>query len=673
MKDPLQMEQTPYEVLGVDRSADRAQIERAFAMALGKRVPPNVAKNARDALLLYPARRAWYDLLQYSDEELELLSPSPKQDRAVLERGQRGITALYWEEELRARFPEPDRIHALAVFWYWWAVYEESRLQTAMAALGGRPAPAPGKNPRPTLIKAVRKVEGVSCDPSRPGQCTHADCKWREDCLSSAPAPQEMWEQVIGYWAILASGPAGQKGAGDLDGNDMETLREQLRSTLRNALIDLSGRYDKLLASGGGSAGHPWSDQYRALESTLTAELESAQLLREAGISRTGVGVQMLRRMGQLDATRTKVASALRQKPDSRALRKLRDMLAPWASAAVLVAQRKPEAALAAIKKLPADQQRSTDVISLRAQALHMQAVQKAGVGGFSEAEDLWESALEAATQAHNEQLAAEIRNDFAEAAHSRAAAISGEDPDEAIAILENAHALTGDQRAGLSLAALLHRRGVSTFIDGQKQLSREKKLTDAIIDQFERGRQDLETASALGSKESPEQARLAREFLGEALTARGISTINDAQESAKRMGELTQSHLSRMSEGLRDLERAAQLGSKKAAEQAKVARALVAQAQAIVDGNPELVRLLREADSERPDPRYQSRQESAGSQVWSVLLEAVIALAVILGTLWLGSRLVQVGGFLKWVGYLLYIIALFLTYGGWAAVRRYF
>jgi len=75
MKDPLQTEQTPHEVLGIRPGASRAEIEAAYMNALEryrsdkKQVPPNKAKGARDALVR-PVERAMLELLQYNSQLL---------------------------------------------------------------------------------------------------------------------------------------------------------------------------------------------------------------------------------------------------------------------------------------------------------------------------------------------------------------------------------------------------------------------------------------------------------------------------------------------------------------------------------------------------------------------------------------------------------------------------
>jgi len=133
MKDPLQTEQTPYEVLGISSGTTSAEVDRAFMEALRRRVPPNIAKSARDALL-DESRRAWTDARLYDDSALAQVSPSPVEDAHVLARGHRLATATQWERQLRARFPDPHLVHCLAVLWYWWAHFEQERFSALVDA-----------------------------------------------------------------------------------------------------------------------------------------------------------------------------------------------------------------------------------------------------------------------------------------------------------------------------------------------------------------------------------------------------------------------------------------------------------------------------------------------------------------------------------------------------------
>ena len=117
MKDPLQKQQTPYEILGVARGATVADIDKAFKLGLVKRVPVQKLTGAKVALER-PVERAVLDLLHYDDDVLARLNAGPD----ALDPGRRADTANEWEGALRRAFPDYGIIHALAVLWYWEAM-----------------------------------------------------------------------------------------------------------------------------------------------------------------------------------------------------------------------------------------------------------------------------------------------------------------------------------------------------------------------------------------------------------------------------------------------------------------------------------------------------------------------------------------------------------------------
>lgn len=579
MKDPLQTEQTPYEVLGVSPEATAAEVERAFMAALARRVPPNTAKNARDALVLHPAKRAWYDLRQYPPAALEKLAPSLPEHPAALDRANRARTALEWETRSKQEFPTLGFLHSLAVLWYWWAVHEEQRMLALLEAAVERGAVPKNGLERANLLRQVRKAEGVTCNPERGAECTRSDCPWRADCISPAPPFPEMWMQVIAYWSALAASPAFWSGLTGVGAEDAAALKKQLVSSLRDTLMDLATRYDELLARGqeaaeaveripgitaatvealrraglnsmrevaragsgtvssaGGldepqaariveAARNALGDRaalparYRGLERDLTTELETAGLMQECGLQtkfgRVSCGVLMLNRMGLTDSARKAVEGVLEKRPDNRPYQRLRDMLSPHAPVAVLLDQRKPEAALEAIARLPAAERKTAAVRALQARAYHQLARQRTSLGQLEAALDAWRSALEVSK---DRALAAEVEKELVAACNERAAAMQRNRRDDAIALLEKGLEIVRSDRLQMTLAELLTRRGVDTFVAAQRKLERERAgVTREILDAFQTGLADLERAERLGSADAAKQARAAREVLAQA------------------------------------------------------------------------------------------------------------------------------------------------------------
>src|SRR5260221_4456034 len=129
LKDPLQSEQTPYEILGLTRGASGTVVQKAFALGVGK--GKNVQKLIRaNKVMQSPAERAVIDLFHYMPEWADRLTPSAILQPDILDVARRGATAQAWEKQLKTGFPDPSAAHSLAVLWYWWAISaEEQRSQ----------------------------------------------------------------------------------------------------------------------------------------------------------------------------------------------------------------------------------------------------------------------------------------------------------------------------------------------------------------------------------------------------------------------------------------------------------------------------------------------------------------------------------------------------------------
>lgn len=552
MKDPLQTEQTPYEVLGIERGASAAEVDRAFMGALRERLPYNKAKNAKDALQR-PERRAWYDLLEYDREALAESDSSALDDLSVLDPVRRAATAQRWQKALKRSFPDLVLVHSLGVFWYWWAKHEEERFSAMLGAAmeGGSTA---GELTKVGLLRQIRRADGGDCDPSGGAACGHRDCAWRQDCLSSAPSLPKMWEAVIAYWSLLASAREFWDGRFGLTAQEVEALRERFVSSLRNELLDLAQHYDRLRVRLKGAAS-PGSlaEQYRALELCLTVELKTARSLAEVGVrtqqGKFSCGALMLRRMGLLGAARSQVAAALSKRRSSGHLQRLRDTLSSHSTIAVLVQQSKPEAALRAIADLPSTVQKSKDVRNLRVQALHMLAKQKASLDSMDEALSAWDEALRSG---HDKGLATEIRSEIASTCHARAAAMQRTRRDEAIGLLEKALALAGDDSLKATLAELLTERGVTHFREGQKKADQMPPRLSSLLREASNaaGREDWDTAID------------------------GLRKASSQREptKGKASGERREG-LVLCKKGLSDLERAAELGSSRGKQQLEAGR----------------------------------------------------------------------------------------------------
>jgi hypothetical protein len=301
MKDPLNKEQTPYEILDLDFDTTEKGINKAFAAGLQKK--RNIQKLTRARTILQnKEQRAMLDLFHYDPNVLSGLNPNPLKDKSALNLDNRMATANAWENHLKSVFPDNGVVQTLAVFWYWWAISEEERFSEAMKL---------GKT----------KLSGHSSNPS----------------------VDQMWHWVVAYWGTLISNLnvwCNRKGFSDLT---REKLKDNLESKLRSIFHELGQVYFAK-----GFDAH--ADRYSKLTLDLTSELKTAREIARVGI-RTNrgeicCGRLMLEQVGLLAGVRNSVAESLRKKPTSTNLLRLRDVLSSYSSIAILIDNNRPDEAL---------------------------------------------------------------------------------------------------------------------------------------------------------------------------------------------------------------------------------------------------------------------------------------------------------------------------------------
>jgi len=537
MKDPLQTEPTPHEVLGVDRGAGRDDIEKAFKRAIVRRVPVTKATRARNDLL-DPLKRAFWEVRLYDDAVLRMLDPCPLDDGSILLPRHRAATAAAWESHLRERFPDARVAHSLALLWYWWAKHEEGRflslLQTAMKA-----GPLPdGKMQRDALLKQACKTEGIDCDPGRRQHCTHEDCPWREDCFSSVPALPDVWQRVIGYWCMVEVTRTFWEALPNLPADRVRPLRYMLMDDLKHTLHALSQQYATCL-DGGSSDGFPRT--YRSLLLALERERKTARTVVKAGIrnnrGKVCCGVLVLRQMGWLGRV-CKVA-------EERKLQDLREALDRHYAIKMLLDANRPEEALEYIRGRPSEERRSNELRDLEARALHLLGKQEASLHRYEEAMDRWAEALNVA---RSDAMKKEIRKEVVSTARTQALSMGENRRDDAIALLEKALALVDDEQLRARLADLLMQRGVHEFLEGRKQVHRAvPAAVEAVVGQANSAVDRGDWDGAIRRLEE------AREIQGE---------TSEKQRAAAAKA------LERCEKAMKDLERALELGRQDARQQ---------------------------------------------------------------------------------------------------------
>ncbi len=485
MKDPLHTQPTPYDILGIDRSAGPADIDQAFRAGLAKGVNPSKLTGAKKTLER-PVDRAMLDLFLYDPEVLARLRPDPGADPGCLTLDARGATAEDWEAQLRRSFPDYGIAHALAVLWYWWALHASDRLATGGAA----------------------GAEG-------------------------SPSFDVLWESAIAYWAMVVSS----------DGfwDKHVSVAKEVIPEVRRALSErLPGDLQRLAQQHRDAGQEELADQYRRLELMLATEVKTAKALAGAGYGTSAgplwCGALMLGRLSLLDSIREQVSADFAASPRDETLQSLTRALSPHFRIAALIERKEPHAALEAIGGLSAGEKRSKEVKELKARALLLKGRQEESLGKIREALRSWK---EASACGPPVELAGKIREAASEVALAAATALHSQDRKEAIAILDLAVSFAATEKLNRTLAELLTERGIETVVKAQKEFEKNPstegaaKLTKAI----EKGLKDLDRGAELGSARAREQANVARSLLGLSggMSPEARSLLEEANQAASR------------------------------------------------------------------------------------------------------------------------------------------
>lgn len=508
LKDPLHTELTPYEVLKVDRGVAKPAVESAFMAALARRVPPNKAKAARDALL-NPVKRARCDMLLYSEEALSQLQPNPLQDKEALTPVKRLATAKAWERQIIAGFPDLGKAHCLGILWYWWVLYEETRCEAMLDALGEDKVPKTGT--KTDILQALRKKEGVACKPGK-DDCGKTDCAWRDDCQTAAPTLIGMWEKVIAYWSMLEATREGWNGRIGLADEEAKQVRKEILSNMQNRLNDRSQWYGRQL---GGD--HPMATGYRELLVAFSSENKIARAMAASGYrtkrGRICAGGLMLQHLHLLDRVRSQVDGLVKQHRSNADLRNLQNMLSPFFPLQVLLDNNKPDEALERIAHLPEAEQQDKQVLEIKSQALLLRGRQQYSVKRLDAALESWADALECGA---SKQTREQIEKEVVSSCHKEAKDCTHRDRDRAIDVLEMGLVMVKDQKLEMVLADALAQRAIDVFNKGQRELGNKPSAAtrQRIVKGFKKARTELERAVKLGSKRAIENLKIADRIL---------------------------------------------------------------------------------------------------------------------------------------------------------------
>lgn len=535
MKDPLNTEQTAYEILGLEPGATEDEIHAAFKNGVTQRKNVQKLTSARN-LLKRPDERAMLDLFYYNPEALRKLDPNPNIEPSALDPANRLKTAGCWEKQLKDSFPDLGIIHSLAVLWYWWAVYEEERLSEILKSAGNV---TEGKDfsSKHEVLRAIQQEKNVACDPAAGESCKIAECRWRDDCLPRTPAAEEMWHRVIATWGMLMSNLRQWdrvKAISSLAGND---LKDGIEKKIRNHLFSCTERYR-------GNGTSRLSNLFQNLDLALSMELKTASEVDSIGI-RTGKGKiscgrLMLEQTGLLGLVTSTVEAQLRKSPGNSKLTKLLDVLSPFYRIAMLIDSNRPGDALAALNDLPVEAGRDARACRLKVRALMERAKQQVSLGRIDEGLKDWSDGLKVAQEGRFQDLASAITEYIVSTCKEKSAALKQNQRDEAIRILEKGIASVKNEELKLLLAELLTQRGIEAINEAQKNLANNTDgEMQGLLADFSKGLKDLERASQLGFQRAAEQLKIAQGILAQAKEAAKLAVLpRDIADAVKEAND---------------------------------------------------------------------------------------------------------------------------------------
>lgn len=609
MKDPLQRESTPYEILNVSYGAERGEVEKAFKLAVARGAPVNQITEARRCLL-DPAKRARHRIITYDDAFLKDIDPSPIADPSFLSSAKRGRTAALWSKRHKETLPDPRITHALGILWYWWAVYEGDRLLHVLDTAAQKGPLPNGRLSKRVLIEHVQNAVGTQCDTAKHQTCAEPDCVWKSDCTSSAPPLEDIWEHVIAFWSMLETDNKFWKESSGLPDSDAAALRSEFMEGLEHRLLDLSqacadrlnsrhmtpqhvlelipdlsAEHIRLLRKAGfhspsdiiraglvrltaldGLGGSealaiiskarqlcPEDDHYlpfrfRSLALVMQTERKTAKAMHQTGV-RTARGKLCC---GSLMLRHLDMLTIVREQVKSAMgnasngqVQTLYDALSPYYAIATLISSRNLGSAFEAIEHLPKDEQNTAEVLRLRVRALHTLGMEESNLGQYGDALKTWKSALDI-SPAHD--IRSSIETDIVSMCHEQAIRLQETRLGEAIDLLELAETIVSNEKLRLLLGELLARRGVKRFLEGREKADRLPQGVSEI---------EKQASEAFGRKDWSVAVDKLRSALAASNARPDTPSYDESRVEGLRLCEA----------GIADLERALHFGATRAQE----------------------------------------------------------------------------------------------------------
>lgn len=472
MKDPLQINYTPYEILGIEEDADNGVIEIAFKKGILSGRDVQKLTFARKTLL-EPVERAFVDIFLYDEIFIRQLVPRVWNDNSLLVT-RRAQIAKVWGSLHKKLFPYTAASHSLAVLWYWWAYYcEEEQLAK----------------------KANVSFNGV-------GQ------------ISGTPHFDDLWENAIAHWVYLINCEdfwntwSGTKNIGD----DIGTFREKIEGHFINCFLNLIEKYQNI--------DDPASvDRFYKYEYLFSAELKTAkelskQHLRLTKGERTFVvycGKRMLQEVELLDNVHQQLDMLKEKHPQDFNLERLSLLFSPFFYIFILLENKKFDEAIHAIEALPSELRTDREALKLLVTAYLEKGKQQFSLDLYDEALSNWKKAVDVGENTE------EVKKTIVDSCKSKGASLQRCDPDTAIKILQRGLELTADTELKEILSVIYCQRGVDRILEAQKDLKNnpdDKKAKNEIKE----GVEDLKRAVKLdpSNLRATNQLKIAKDILSD-------------------------------------------------------------------------------------------------------------------------------------------------------------
>jgi tetratricopeptide (TPR) repeat protein len=422
MKDPLQRQATPYEILGIKFSAGREEINNSLIQAVAQKRDIAKCQESRN-ILVQPLEKALVDIFFYNEAFQKQIKPRVNEgelkDTLVANRME---TALAWSNLQKRAFPHLAALHSLAVLWYWWALYEE---EARLAELSNSP---------------FIRIKGL---PGMPFQGDYG----------------RIWRTTIAAWAMLINSPVflqqWARNSGNealLDSGEIHQLGKQVEEKLINILQKQAENYVGIKLNG-----EEGSQVFRNYILLFQTELRTGRQFSglriqvDHGDKKIPIqcGKFILEQVGLLGKVQAQLKMILAQRPQDTELKNLLAALSNHAELVMLVENRKYKEAIEAIEALPSAQREEREAQELLAKACLEQGKQYFSLDQYDEALNIWQKGLKTGCSKD------EITRELVDSCKKKATVLKKSDPQTAVDLLRDALLVVEDKELKKELKEL--------------------------------------------------------------------------------------------------------------------------------------------------------------------------------------------------------------------------